>query len=245
MRGPRPVCWILGAVVVSGCLLVQITGEQSRASAAEKQDEAQLRAECANNLKMMGLVFKMYANEHRDRFPVIDGRRGNLIVDADTIFPEYLTDLSVLRCPADTKIKVPATADDVTDQSYFYLGWVVTTEEEGLALMDAYESLDLDQRGEDIEVPEGKGNRGGNKIFRFRQGIERFFITDINNPAAAAMAQSEMPIMWDRTGRHVAGGSNVLYMDGHVEFVKYPGKFPMTERFMNRLEEISSKKKPK
>ena len=25
---------------------------------------------------------------------------------------------------------------------------------------------------------------------------------------------------------HVPGGANVLYMDGHVEFEKYPGAFP-------------------
>jgi prepilin-type processing-associated H-X9-DG protein len=27
---------------------------------------------------------------------------------------------------------------------------------------------------------------------------------------------------------HVPGGSNVLYMDGHVEFVRYPGTYPVT-----------------
>jgi len=48
-------------------------------------------------------------------------------------------------------------------------------------------------------------------------------------------------VMWDRfvyragnadyTSRfnHIPGGSNVLYMDGHVEFVRYPAdQFPMT-----------------
>ena len=28
---------------------------------------------------------------------------------------------------------------------------------------------------------------------------------------------------------HVPGGCNVLYLDGHVEFSKYPGKFPTSE----------------
>jgi prepilin-type processing-associated H-X9-DG protein len=227
-------------------LLVQIRGELSAARAAEKKNEAQLRAECANNLKMMGLVFKMYANEHKnERFPMIDGRRGNLIVDANTIFPEYLTDLSVLQCPADTKVKVPAKADDVMDQSYFYLGWVVTTEEEGLALLDAYESLDLEKRGEDVKVAEGKGTVGGNKILRLREGIERFLITDINQPGRPRELASKVPIMWDRPGQHGTGGGNVLYIDGRVEFVKYPGKFPMTEKFIKKLEKISAKKKAK
>jgi len=26
---------------------------------------------------------------------------------------------------------------------------------------------------------------------------------------------------------HTPGGSNVLYMDGHVEFIRYPGKAPV------------------
>jgi len=79
--------------------------------------------------------------------------------------------------------------------------------------------------------------------YRLREGIERFLITDINNPAATAMAQSEIPVMldaWADTGpfvafgdnavsrfNHVPGGSNVLYMDGHVEYLKYKSKFPV------------------
>jgi prepilin-type processing-associated H-X9-DG protein len=27
---------------------------------------------------------------------------------------------------------------------------------------------------------------------------------------------------------HVPGGGNVLYMDGHVEFLRYPSEFPVT-----------------
>jgi len=69
-----------------------------------------------------------------------------------------------------------------------------------------------------------------------REGIERFFITDINNPAGSAQAQSTVPVMWDTilTGNsglgavnaaqfnHLPGGANVLFMDGHAEFAKYP-----------------------
>jgi prepilin-type N-terminal cleavage/methylation domain-containing protein/prepilin-type processing-associated H-X9-DG protein len=82
-----------------------------------------------------------------------------------------------------------------------------------------------------------KGNGGGNTVYRLREGVERFLIMDINNPAATAIAQSEVPIMWDyieggrdtaAKGRfaHIPGGVNALYMDGHVEFVRYPGEFP-------------------
>jgi len=83
------------------------------------------------------------------------------------------------------------------------------------------------------------GNGGGNLIYRLREGIERFLITDINNPAATAQAQSEIWIMLDalaNTGaiqyfNHVPGGCNVLYLDGHVQFVKYvPNTTPCSDQ---------------
>ena len=75
------------------------------------------------------------------------------------------------------------------------------------------------------------GNGGGNTIFRHREGIERFMITDINNPGASAIAQTEITMMYDTVlgGQfqekfsHIPGGANVLFMDGHVEFQKYTG----------------------
>lgn len=75
------------------------------------------------------------------------------------------------------------------------------------------------------------GNGGGNTVYRLREGIERFFITDINNPAASAKAQSELPVMWDQIGEgdnfsHMPGGCNVLFFDGHTEWQRYPSKYP-------------------
>ena len=77
----------------------------------------------------------------------------------------------------------------------------------------------------------------GVTIYRLREGIERFMITDINNPAGSAKAQSEISVMWDMAWtplasdgwsyfNHVPGGGNVLYMDGHVEFLRYPSECP-------------------
>ncbi len=84
-----------------------------------------------------------------------------------------------------------------------------------------------------------------NEYQRLREGIERFFITDINNPAGSAKAQSEIPTMLDAYGgdplsfpalglsypalesfNHIPGGVNALYMDGHVSFLKYGSQYP-------------------
>jgi prepilin-type N-terminal cleavage/methylation domain-containing protein/prepilin-type processing-associated H-X9-DG protein len=79
---------------------------------------------------------------------------------------------------------------------------------------------------------------GGNTFFRLKQGIERFLITDINNPASGATAASIIPLMWDHISTktdaygHVPGGANVLYLDGHVTFIKYPAeRFPVSLGF--------------
>jgi len=90
----------------------------------------------------------------------------------------------------------------------------------------------------DYPVPlQGNGGADSSTIYRLREGIERFLITDINNPASGAQAQGDLPVLWDRieaTGNdiqffnHVPGGSNVLYMDGHVDFVRYRTKHPIT-----------------
>ena len=82
---------------------------------------------------------------------------------------------------------------------------------------------------EDIsfDPPCGCGNGGGETLYRLREGVERFLITDINNPGASSLAQSAVWIMLDQVSEtpagynHIPGGSNVLYMDGHVEFIRY------------------------
>jgi prepilin-type N-terminal cleavage/methylation domain-containing protein/prepilin-type processing-associated H-X9-DG protein len=79
---------------------------------------------------------------------------------------------------------------------------------------------------------------------RLKEGLERFLITDINNPAAGAKAQSSIAVMFDawcamgslqqfygENGtalfNHIPGGSNILYMDGHVRFMRFKEGFPM------------------
>jgi prepilin-type processing-associated H-X9-DG protein len=96
---------------------------------------------------------------------------------------------------------------------------------------------------QDASIIDKDANLGGGTLYRLKEGIERFFITDINNPAGSAISQSELPVMWDDANmydpqfaantvgvgafNHIPGGSNILYMDGHVEFMRYPGEYPL------------------
>lgn len=90
----------------------------------------------------------------------------------------------------------------------------------------------------DRENMAGWGNGRSDTLYRLREGIERFMITDINNPAANAMAQSTLPVMTDQVAtdttafNHIPGGCNVLFMDGHVKFIRYEER---GEEFINGL----------
>ena len=90
------------------------------------------------------------------------------------------------------------------------------------------------------------GNGETQTMFRLREGVERFLITDINNPGAASAAQSTLWIMADQISQlptgfnHIPGGSNVLYMDGHVAFVRYQDGEPCYRSFASVVEGVQN-----
>ncbi len=275
--------------------------------------ESARRASCANNLKQMGLVIKMYSNESKGQmFPTLmtidcggsmyPEYHASFAIGINQVYPEYLSDASVTLCPSDPSGSSVeqrySKANDMAQvhvgngvyqstsgvpnsdfypcelssesSSYSYMGWafhvagitdnvnVYNTFSEALAalatssptnpwgtqvaniigqMVNAMSANNFGTLNGDLTSNSGDPEL---TIYRLREGIERFFITDINNPAASAQAQSEIPVMSDWVNivagvgtnfNHVPGGANVLYMDGHVAFIRYPGEWPASPLF--------------
>ena len=144
--------------------------------------------------------------------------------------------------PLENGVKGKTTYPITVDYSYVYWGYVVPPKYGqtradmnmlGLVLdgngppqinsTTRWDDLTVELPSYGLEAP----------LYRLRDGIERFLISDINSPAATAQAETNIPVSWDtiRTVNgaplpnevnHLPLAANVLFMDGHVEWAAYP-----------------------
>ena len=154
--------------------------------------EAARRASCLNNLSQIGIAMHMYAQENDGQLPW-SGGGGN--ADALMDFAsEYVRDSKVFFCPSDT-LAGEANDDLYAPRTNTVLG-------KGRSYRTSYEYFGA-YTSQPIRVPA------------------------LPNPIP------KVPVMWDimttfKLGgmqiinfNHAPGGSNVLWLDGSVSFVRY------------------------
>jgi prepilin-type processing-associated H-X9-DG protein len=124
----------------------------------------------------------------------------------------------------------------INDWSYVYLGYFLENEAQGMAFARAYPYRAGTEGAfqDDLSVGEKKGNCGTFKLFRL--------CTEERLPPEAACLKGKaatipLIIEWPENHRK---GAHVVYLDGHTEYVHYPGKFPMTPDFIGALRVIDA-----
>jgi len=193
----------------------------------------------------------------------LTGQRGIAVAmpRMSVLYPEYMNDLSILKCHADESVDVTRIQTDAGDSiahipcaqpdrgakatghSYFYTGFQISGKsatretaylfEQISALLregdwtsaEAMVNADLqlsDELAKAMQAPEPV-------IDRLRPSPTHFIVTDLNDAKLKAWIDSEIWVMHDvlrdtpESFSHQPAGCNVLYKDGHVEFLRFTG----------------------
>lgn len=213
---------------------------------------------CANTMEQLGIAMRLYANnDFHELYPPLSPESGRLAVSPDvrqvlqsriesfdvanehTKWQEHLKDIGWSR---------HTVLDNIfSDDDYFYLGYAVADDidvaifakqyrlamENGVPLTDDIDNIINPDTSQELS-----------QLYRLREGIERGFYIRFGigpgNPGGGAYARSRLPVLIERIGNYNVPGGHVLYLDGHVEFIEYPGKWPMTEKTVRILNELDA-----
>jgi prepilin-type processing-associated H-X9-DG protein len=181
--------------------------------------ETARRSSCMNNLAQIGMALQMYAAENDNQLPWSGGKD-----NADALiqlWPQYALEPTVLVCPSDSQHNPSHMKYPKVDNEGRPVG-TPDKSKEGQFL------LDNSQIGEPNSVRASYDYLGA------------YTLAPIALPAAPRQLP-HLPLMWDLyateqdqgdrrrnvyTFNHIPGGSNVLFADGGVEFLKYTKSTP-------------------
>jgi len=207
----------------------------------QKQRQMARAASCPNDVFYLVKALAQYASDHDGVVPPISNIRGNIMVEPDGLYPEYLDNSCWVQCeysPTRQGIDSQHKNDDLgvpgfNDDSFCYLPWRIQNEKEGLAFVEAYKSLDLSQRDEDLVV-----EIDGKPVVLPRTRISKDAAhRDPNRETSWVPIIVEWP-------NHAHIRATVYYTNGWRRLMDIGDEFPMTENFIAGLREIASIDKP-
>ncbi len=195
-----------------------------------------------------GFALRLYAQEHNGRYPPLSSQPGKLMVDAETLYPEYMEDYEAWTYPGDSMPGTPEEREQnpailVDDQSYFYLGYVILDEREARAFAEAYKKR-IAEGGdftEDLKVPPGEGNARGDTIFRLCKGVEHVIagLEGREDDGYAGELAARIPVILQRP-KDGQRKPIVFTLNGTFMLDRQMGRFPYTHEMANILSELDA-----
>jgi len=213
--------------------------------------EAARVAAAKENLETIGQAMLDYSAQASGNVlpPMAAAGHGVWVPDLRLLYPRYLKDPTVLvrpslNDPALVKAMQEALSQSPPDydrahtlmaRSYVYTGYVLLDESALAVFKSLLESpTPLDLAG-DLETAD-------RVLRRLKRDVEYFFVLDRADPQAATRTRAAIPIMFETIESKVFGrgadSANVLYLDGHVESVRFGSQFPLTEGARKILSEM-------
>jgi prepilin-type N-terminal cleavage/methylation domain-containing protein/prepilin-type processing-associated H-X9-DG protein len=161
--------------------------------ALSRARESGRRTQCASNLKQIGLGIIMYSTENGEVFPVSTTSPVNM-TSLNLIYPDYVSERKVFKCPSDATFVIATTNAGITEGDGF-------EKDECSYGYDSTHSLS-DDPGVAIAA-----DRPTNAA-------------TLKTPTAGSNSPNHGGTLDTIVNGDTAGnGQNVLYIDGHVEWV--------------------------
>lgn len=203
--------------------------------------EAARLAAASENLQEIGKALLAYSEQSDGNRlpPMVTDVPGAWVPDLRLLYPRFIKDPALLVRPSlNDPAQLQAMKDALTASppdfvkahalmahSYVYTGYVLLDEAALAAFQSAIGSMDKPALESDIDTAD-------KMLRRLKRDVEYFFVENRSDPQAAANTRATIPIMFETVVSNVFGrdpdGANVLYLDGHVDYVRFGSQFPVT-----------------
>lgn len=174
------------------------------------------RFTCEAQMKRIFSDFERYSAEHNGAMPPLPPA-----LEALMVFPN--SNPIVYQCPAaGPRYERTDNGIKVSGSEYVYLGYNLRSAADLNALATVYMKCQGNEQAIAALGPIS-GTQGEVVLLR----------SDLPEPAT-------VPLLVEKGLNHIPEGGNVLYLDGHVEYVSLDEKFPMTTEFFRKLQEMEN-----
>ena len=194
----------------------------------------------------IGVALNDYAKDNQGGFPPLDFSSGRLFFPCESLVPKYINSERYWEASRSKDNNEQSNALTETYNSvhtyYYYPGYVLLCDQEAESLsseLSLYNRKNVDEEG-NLLVKPGKGNLGGKVIYRLGpRAVSHLTTTE----SESAEIKSRIPVLIARsTSKYWQNGRFlVLFLDNHVEAMKYPSKFPLSKATQSALQSLEEK----